>query len=82
MPLPLAVRKYRVADLPLTFTLDDSMAMAAGRNLSSADKVLIGARISASGNAIAQPGDLEGVSAPVEVADAHDLNIVINREIQ
>ncbi|MCP5145296.1 MAG: hypothetical protein H6978_10830, partial [Gammaproteobacteria bacterium] len=82
MPLPLAVRKYRVADLPLTFSLDDSMAMAAGRNLSSADTVVIGARISTSGNAIAQPGDLEGVSEPVEVAAAHDLNIVINREIQ
>ena len=57
---PLAVLRATVKDLPLTFTLDDSMAMAPGMNLSSATQVTVGARISKSGNAIPQPGDLEG----------------------
>ena len=42
------------------FRLDDSMAMAPGMTLSSAPQLIVGARISKSGNAIAQPGDLAG----------------------
>jgi cytochrome c-type biogenesis protein CcmH len=49
-----------VKDLPLAFRLDDSMAMAPGMTLSSAPQLTVGARISKSGTAIAQPGDLSG----------------------
>jgi cytochrome c-type biogenesis protein CcmH len=58
--MPLAVLRKTVRDLPLSFTLDDSMAMAPGATLSSAAEVTIGARISKAGTAIAQPGDLAG----------------------
>ena len=63
--MPLAVRRVTVADLPLTFSLDDSMAMTPAMTISKADRVVVSARISRSGNATPQPGDLSGESAPV-----------------
>ncbi|MEO8309974.1 MAG: c-type cytochrome biogenesis protein CcmI [Caldimonas sp.] len=63
--MPLAVQRAKVKDLPLAFKLDDSMAMAPGMNLSSAPQLTVGARISKSGNAIPQPGDLSGETTGV-----------------
>ncbi len=64
---PLAVMRRQVKDLPLEFSLDDTMAMAPDRKLSGATEVVVGARISRSGNPMAQSGDLQGVSKPVKV---------------
>jgi len=63
--MPLAVRRARVADLPLDFSLDDSMAMRPDMPLSTAGQLIVGARVSKSGNATPQPGDLAGETAPV-----------------
>lgn len=63
--MPLAIVRKQVKDLPLTFTLDDSMAMTPAAKLSSAPRVIVGARISVRGDATPQPGDLQGFSAPV-----------------
>lgn len=62
---PLAVLRKKVSDLPLRFTLDDSMSMAAGATLSAFPQVIVGARISKSGSATPAPGDPAGSSAPV-----------------
>ncbi len=63
--MPLAILRKQVKDLPLRFTLDDSMAMTPTARLSSASRVVVGARISARGDATPQAGDLQGFSAPV-----------------
>jgi len=76
-PMPLAVKRVRVRELPLEFALDDSMAMAPGMNLSAHPRVVVGARISKSGQPTAQPGDLQGFSAPV-ANDARNVTVVID----
>jgi cytochrome c-type biogenesis protein CcmH len=63
--MPLAVLRKQVKDLPFEFKLDDSMAMSPAATISSAGRVVIGVRVSKSGEAMAQNGDLAGQSAPV-----------------
>jgi cytochrome c-type biogenesis protein CcmH len=63
--IPLAILKRSAADLPLNFTLDDSMAMSPELKLSGFANVVVGARLSKSGNAMPQSGDLEGTTAPL-----------------
>lgn len=63
--MPLAVVRARVADLPRDFVLDDSMAMTPDTKLSSVPAVMIEARVSRSGDAKAQPGDLTGEIGPI-----------------
>ena len=63
--MPLAILRRQVKDLPLTFALDDSMAMTPAARVSSVAKLVVGARISKRGDATPQPGDLQGQSAPV-----------------
>lgn len=78
---PLAITRKTVKDLPLKFTLDDSMAMMPAFNLTSAGEVVVGARVSKSGNASPQPGDLEGFSAPTKVG-ATNLQISVASVVQ
>lgn len=78
-PMPLAVARLDASQLPATVTLTDAMAMAPQFKLSSAAKVFVGARISASGQAIAQPGDLEGDAGLVDVNHAGPIRIVIDK---
>jgi cytochrome c-type biogenesis protein CcmH len=79
-PMPLAVARTRVRDLPYSFRLDDSMAMTPSMKLSAFPRVIVGARVSKSGNAVPQPGDLQGVSAPV-ANDAGEVRVVIDRVV-
>jgi cytochrome c-type biogenesis protein CcmH len=79
--MPLAILRKQVKDLPLQFTLDDSMAMSPANALSGASKVIVGARISRSGNAMPQPGDLTGQTATVSVG-ANGLQIEIKEAVK
>ncbi|HUF81311.1 MAG TPA: c-type cytochrome biogenesis protein CcmI [Burkholderiales bacterium] len=78
---PVAVTRKRVRDLPTAFRLDDSMAMAQGAKLSDHARVVVGARVSRTGNPLPQSGDLEGFSAPVSVGIT-GLTIVIGSEVR
>lgn len=65
--MPVALLRKQVKDLPLEFTLDESMAMVPAFTLAQYRSVVIGARVSKRGDAIAQSGDLEGFSKTVPV---------------
>lgn len=77
---PLAIMRATARELPLAFSLDDSMAMTPSTRLSAAQAVRIEARISRSGEALPQPGDLVGTSEVV-APGARGVKIVIDREI-
>jgi len=78
--MPLAVARTTVAALPYRFTLDDSMAMAAGATISSQQKVVVVARVSKSGGAASQKGDIEGMSEVV-APGATGLKVVLSRVV-
>jgi cytochrome c-type biogenesis protein CcmH len=76
--MPLAVVREPVGAFPRTFSLNDAMAMAPGATISAAKSVVIEARVSKGGGAVAQPGDLSGVSAEI-APGARNVRVVIDR---
>jgi cytochrome c-type biogenesis protein CcmH len=78
--IPLAVMRIKARDLPAAFRLDDSMSMAPELKLSKAARVLVEARISKSGNAMPQSGDLRGTSAQVKPGDSN-VRIVVSEVV-
>lgn len=79
-PMPLAVVRRRLADLPLTVRLDDSLAMMPRLRLSAFSQVKVGARVALSGQPTAQPGDLQGEVAPV-APGGEPVAIVIDQRV-
>ncbi|MGB7989559.1 MAG: c-type cytochrome biogenesis protein CcmI [Candidatus Methylophosphatis roskildensis] len=78
--MPLAILRKQAKDLPVQFVLDDSIAMTPTMKLSSFPEVIVGARISKSGDAMPQKGDLQGATRPL--ANRVDkLTIVIDGEV-
>ena len=67
MPLAaLRIPAPKTGDFPKSFELTDAMAMSPGLNISAFPEVVIEARISRSGNAQLQSGDLSGVSEAIK----------------
>lgn len=77
-PMPLAIVRATVRDLPYHYRLDDSAALMPGHKLSEAKEVVLVARISKSGDAKPQAGDLQGTTAAVQ-PDGRSLDIEINQ---
>ena len=77
----LAVVKKQVKDLPLEVTLDDSMAIMPNMTISSIPNVQISARISKSGNAIAQVDEPIGKTQVSTLIDNIGVSITINENV-
>jgi len=80
--MPLAIARKQVSELPLTVSLTDAMAMMPNMKLSNFEQVKLLARISKSGGATQQPGDLIGVIEQVTLADKSSHKIVINSQVK
>ncbi len=78
-PMPVSIVRATKQDLPFTFRLDDSTSPMPSRKLSGAGTVVIVARLSKSGQAMPQSGDLEGMSQPVK-SGVDGITVVIDRE--
>lgn len=76
--MPLAVMRIAASELPRAFVLTDAMAMSPAATISKAAKVVVEARVSKTGDAKAQPGDLSGMSKEV-APGARDVTVTIDR---
>ena len=79
-PMPVSIVRATKKDLPFTFQLDDSTSPMPSRKLSDVGTVVIVARLSKSGEAMAKSGDLQGTSAPMKPG-VGGVAIVIDREV-
>jgi cytochrome c-type biogenesis protein CcmH len=80
--MPLAIVRKQMSDLPLSVSLTDAQAMTPAMKLSNFADVKLLARISKSGNAMKQAGDLIGVLENVTVADKTRHTLVINSVVK
>jgi len=80
-PMPLAVLRRTAGDLPIAFALNDSMAMRPELTVSAFPRVVVTARISRTGNARPEAGDLQGASQPV-ANDAKGIVVEINEVVR
>ncbi|OIR09474.1 formate-dependent nitrite reductase complex subunit NrfG [mine drainage metagenome] len=79
--MPLAILRKQVKDLPVKFSLDDSMAMSPAMKMSNFDQVVVVARVSKSGNAMPQAGDLMGMSKPLALGSS-GVKISIDQQVR
>jgi cytochrome c-type biogenesis protein CcmH len=80
--MPLAIVRKRLADLPLTVELNDSMAMQPNLHLSDFNQLKIMARVSKSGGAMPQPGDFAGSAELNLSAEQQSVDVLINQELR
>ena len=77
--MPLAIVKKLASELPITVVLDDSMAMTPSMKLSSFKEVAILARVSSSGSAKVQSGDLQGIVSSVILGKQDKIVVTIDQ---
>jgi cytochrome c-type biogenesis protein CcmH len=80
-PMPLAIQRLKAGQLPVTVTLDDSMSMMPAMKLSKFPQVVVGARVSKSGNAMPQSGDLQALSPPIESSRSEPIALRIDQVV-
>jgi cytochrome c-type biogenesis protein CcmH len=80
--MPLAIARLTAGELPASVTLTDAMSMMPNLTLSKYSQIVLGARISKSGNAIAQSGDLQILSAAVSNPRTDPIQLTIDRTVE
>ena len=81
--MPLAINRVQVSQLPLTITLDESMAMSLQFTLASASQIELVARISEDGSATAKPGDWQVSQGPIDINQLPEtINLVIEKRME
>lgn len=79
--MPLAIVRKQVKDLPIKFSLDDNAAMSPQMKVSNFEQVVVIARVSKSGNAMTQPGDIQGMSNVIKPGTS-GLKLSIDKVLQ
>ncbi len=81
-PMPLAILRIKVSELPKTIQLDESMAMSPVASLATAAEVEVVARVSAEGSAKAKVGEWQAKQGPVSMkAVPASIDLTINEQV-
>lgn len=80
-PMPLAIAKLTAAQLPADITLTDAMSMMPNMKVSAFAQIVVGARLSKSGQAVAQSGDLQALSAPLPNTRTEPVELTIDQVV-
>ncbi|MCJ0824970.1 tetratricopeptide repeat protein [Luteimonas sp. 50] len=79
-PMPIAAEKHGVAELPFTASLDDADSPMPTQKLSGVQEVEVIARLSMSGDATPQPGDLASKPVRVRLPATAPVELVIGQQ--
>jgi cytochrome c-type biogenesis protein CcmI len=79
--MPLAIARLTASQLPASVTLTDGMGMVPNLTLSQFQKIVLGARISKSGNAMAERGDLQTLSAAITTTQTEPVQLTIDQRV-
>jgi cytochrome c-type biogenesis protein CcmH len=80
--MPLAMQQVRVADLPLTLELSESMSMMPGMTMSRFPQLEVVARIAYSGTAVVRSGDWQATAGPIDTkTSGQEVKLVIDSQI-
>jgi len=77
-PAPLAVKRLNASDLPVQITLSDADAMVPQFKLSLFEDIEVTARVSKSGDPIAQAGDMQSLPVKLKNSDTKTFEVVIS----
>jgi cytochrome c-type biogenesis protein CcmI len=79
--MPLAIMRLTASQLPASVTLTDGMGMVPNLSLSQFPQIVLGARVSKSGNAMAQRGDLQTLSAAMAATQMEPVQLTIDQRV-
>jgi cytochrome c-type biogenesis protein CcmH len=80
-PMPLAVGRFTLAELPSRIVLDDSSAMSPQLRISGFEQVNVQARVAKGGQPTAQPGDLQSAAVAATVGAGDVIELVIDQQL-